>query len=76
MQKQFESSAPQIRMRAAEGRGQSNTSWTGRWRSIKPEKKVFILIGVAMVCQVALTTGMWIGESPHDQVETQSIYSV
>jgi hypothetical protein len=62
MQKQFESSSPQTRMRAGEGRTQSHTSWTGRWRSIRADNKVFILIGVAMVCQVALTTGMWIGE--------------
>lgn len=67
MQKQFESSAPQTRMRARQGRGQSPTSWTGRWKSIKAENKVFIFIGVAMVCQIALTTGMWFGEYSHDQ---------
>jgi hypothetical protein len=60
MQKQFESSAPQTRIRAGEGRTQSHRSWMGRWRSIKAENKVLVLIGVAMVCQVALTTGMWI----------------
>lgn len=62
MQKQFGSSALQSRTRVGKGRTPSRTSWAVCWRSINAENKVFILIGVAMVFQVALTTGMWIGE--------------
>lgn len=60
LQKQFESTSPVIKMRAGEGRTASHTSWMGRWRRVRAENKVFILIGVAMIFQCALTTGMWV----------------
>jgi hypothetical protein len=60
LQKQFEFSAPQTRLGAREKRTTSHTSWMERWRSAKAENKVFILIGVAMVFQIILTTAMWL----------------
>lgn len=59
MQKQYESSSSVVRMRAGEGRKAAQTGWMARWRSVKQNNKVFVLIGIGMVFQVLLTIGMW-----------------
>lgn len=65
LQKQFESTAPAIRMRAGEQKTTSRMSWIRQWKDVKAENKVFILIGVAMVFQIVLTTAMWIACSKY-----------
>lgn len=59
LQKQYESTSSVVRVRAGEQTGVPRKGWMGRWRGVRPQNKVFVLIGIGMVFQVLLTVGMW-----------------
>ena len=59
LQKQFESTSPIVRVRAGEGTRTSQTTWSGRWRAMKHDNKIFILLGIGMISMITLTFGMW-----------------
>ena len=58
LQKQFESTSPTVRVRAGEGARRPQTTWLGRWRAVKYDNKIFILLGVGMVFMTILTFGI------------------
>lgn len=59
LQKRFQSTRAAVQLRAGEGRRTSRTIWIGRLLNMDHDKKIFTLIGVAMIFQTILTFSMW-----------------